>query len=86
MASMDKVGERNGDGVYRIRWRVDGRQTEKWVQGFDWAKAEKSQIENDELAGRERRSPRRDEDARCLLRGMATGSDGEGSATSSIRQ
>jgi integrase len=52
MASMKKVGERNGEGVYRIRWRADGRLTEKWVHGHERAKAVKLQIESDAHAGR----------------------------------
>jgi integrase len=52
MASMKKVGEQDGEGVYRVRWRVDGRLTEKWVHGHDRARALKLQIEGDEQAGR----------------------------------
>ena len=51
MASMEKTGERDGEGVYRIRWRVDGRQVEKWVRGYDNAKAYRARVEADEAEG-----------------------------------
>jgi integrase len=51
MASMEKVGERGGEGVYRIRWRVAGRQVEKRIRGHDNAKAYRARVQADENDG-----------------------------------
>lgn len=51
MASMKKVGERDGEGVYRLRWRVEGRLVEKWVRGHEAAKAAKAELERDAVDG-----------------------------------
>lgn len=51
MASMKKIGERDGEGVYRLQWRVDGRLVEKWIKGYDAARAFKAEVEKDAFDG-----------------------------------
>lgn len=51
MASMEKLGERDGEGVYRVRWRAEGRQVEKWVRGHESARALRARVDADEADG-----------------------------------
>lgn len=51
MASMKKVGERDGVNVYRLQWRVNGKLREKWIRGEAAAKAQKAEVEKDTADG-----------------------------------
>ena len=51
MASIEKATTAKGEPRYRVRWRLDGRLVERWVTTLAAARALKTQVEGDVLAG-----------------------------------
>lgn len=51
MASLEKTTTKGRQPRYRVRWRVEGKQYEQWFATLEQARAHKTTVESDALAG-----------------------------------